>query len=259
MFEISVLPGEVAANVWTAFTVPELIKEVSMPIKPEKREFLVKHVGEDKTARLESLIGGLGKELEEAGIGWKEVLDEGEAAADPAPAPTPSGSSEPAAPAPAAPAEPAPAPVADPAPAAAPAAGQPAALPAGSEDPKEPIPAELAGVREAVQAAIAPIVVTVQELQTAVKALGQTDDEKQAAAMAAKGSPPPDPTQRPSESTQNVITDPPAGAPAAGDGSKEQSGKQDGQRFARGYVESFLMGGKSMSGDPGGGDNEPAT
>lgn len=70
MFEVSPLPREKAANLWTAFST--IVKEDQMMSK-EKRAFLVTHLGEERVAGLEVSLPRLSKELEDKGISWKDV------------------------------------------------------------------------------------------------------------------------------------------------------------------------------------------
>lgn len=74
-FEISVLPLEKAANPWTAFTLDLLKEEVKMGFTAEKRDFLAKTLGEERVGKLESVLPQLNKDLEDAGIGWKEFVE----------------------------------------------------------------------------------------------------------------------------------------------------------------------------------------
>jgi hypothetical protein len=78
-FEISVLPLNRAA-VWTTdFNVIQSVKETSVPFNKERREFLVKMIGEDATATLEQGSGALGTQLKALGIDYKAVEPEPEA------------------------------------------------------------------------------------------------------------------------------------------------------------------------------------
>lgn len=73
MQEVSPLPMERAANVWTEFAAQ--LKESAMALSPEKRKFLVDVLGEGRTATIEGNLSDVSKELEEAGVGWKELGD----------------------------------------------------------------------------------------------------------------------------------------------------------------------------------------
>ena len=44
-----------------------------MPLRPEKRRFLVSVLGEERTAALEKMLPEMEARLEQSGIGWKEV------------------------------------------------------------------------------------------------------------------------------------------------------------------------------------------
>lgn len=153
-FEISVLPGERAANPWTAFTLEQLQQEVAMGLAKEKRDFLVEHFGEERVGKLEGILPQLSKDLEEAGIGWKdlaEVMTDPVTDEKPAEEETPAATTE------------------DPKPAATPEA-------AASE-------AEVVAkaIGDAVKEALAPVGQQISELQAAVKDLQLSDDEKIAA------------------------------------------------------------------------------
>lgn len=78
-FEASDLPPDVAANPYTSFEMVR--KELSMLTK-EKREYLVKRLGEERVAVIEKDTEAMSKELEVAGVEWKET------ATDATPTPT---------------------------------------------------------------------------------------------------------------------------------------------------------------------------
>jgi hypothetical protein len=71
MQELGPLPMERAANIWTGFAAQ--LKESAMALAPEKRKFLVGVLGEKRTATVEENLSDVSKELEEAGVGWKEL------------------------------------------------------------------------------------------------------------------------------------------------------------------------------------------
>lgn len=74
-FEVSPLPVEAAANPWTSLEVLQKeLEETSMNAK--KREFLVGHLGEEETARLETNTAELKAALEKKGVEWKEVPED---------------------------------------------------------------------------------------------------------------------------------------------------------------------------------------
>lgn len=82
-YEISPVPAEKAANVWTSMSVE--LKEVPMPLEPTRRKFLVAVIGEEKTAAIEEGVAGLAKELTDNGVAFKTVgkaLDDADAAAE---------------------------------------------------------------------------------------------------------------------------------------------------------------------------------
>ncbi len=74
-FEISVLPMEAAANSWTAFTLESLQKEVAMGIDETKRTFFVDLLGEERVKVLEEALPQLNKDLENAGVAWKDLTE----------------------------------------------------------------------------------------------------------------------------------------------------------------------------------------
>ena len=130
-FEVSALPPDKAANPWTAFGSMESIKEVAM-LPDVKKQFVIDHLGADKTALLEAKLTAMGKELEGLGISFKELDTAAPAApaqtAAPAAAPAPAAALDVAAPAAAVPA-------------AAPVNAPAAAVPVAQADPTTPPPA----------------------------------------------------------------------------------------------------------------------
>ncbi len=72
-FEISVLPMEHVANTWTAFTMESLQKEVAMGLNTKKRPFFVDLLGEERVVALEATLPQISKDLEGAGVGWKDL------------------------------------------------------------------------------------------------------------------------------------------------------------------------------------------
>ena len=72
-FEISVLPMEFVANVYTAFTMESLLKEVEMGLDQKKRAFFVDLLGEDRVNALETSLPQLSKDLQQAGVAWKDL------------------------------------------------------------------------------------------------------------------------------------------------------------------------------------------
>lgn len=74
-FEISPLPVEAAANPWTSLEV--LQKELEdTEMNAKKREFLVTHLGEAETKRLEANTEELKSALEAKGVEWKDVPED---------------------------------------------------------------------------------------------------------------------------------------------------------------------------------------
>ena len=88
MHEVSHLPVERAANVWTTIDILTKKEVVEMPLDPKKREYLVGVMGEDKVAAMETGVSTLAKNLALAGIEYKDVAPEpvAEPAAEAAPA-----------------------------------------------------------------------------------------------------------------------------------------------------------------------------
>lgn len=74
-FEVSVLPAERAANVWTHFQTESSSKEDKMGLSDEKRAFLVGRIGEEATKSIEGNLGSMAKTLEEHGIEFKELVE----------------------------------------------------------------------------------------------------------------------------------------------------------------------------------------
>lgn len=86
-FEVSPLPCDKAANPWTAFGTMESIKEVAM-LPEAKKQFVLDHLGPERTAALEASLATTGKELEGLGISFKELDTAAPAAPAQAPAAT---------------------------------------------------------------------------------------------------------------------------------------------------------------------------
>jgi hypothetical protein len=76
-FEISPLPQEHAANLWTEFSAAHIdrVKEVSMSLDPSKKEYLVKVVGQERADSIEAALPKFEKELEESGVAFKDFAD----------------------------------------------------------------------------------------------------------------------------------------------------------------------------------------
>ena len=218
-FEVTILPAERAANPWTAITMGQIVEEATQPMDKGKRAFLVTHLGEEATQRVEAQLESLGKELQEKGVSFKDLLE------DPAPdAAAGEGASAPAATATAT-AAPEVKPEAQ---AGTPAAPDPAAKPEG--EAQAPADAEagksdeqpvLAALREVIDAALQPVQEKIAAIEGNVKGLKQTDDEKIAAAMGPKGAVT---AVRPSQDNGNVV-DPEEGAKATGDPVLDDKGK----------------------------------
>ncbi len=74
-FELTICPASRAANIWgTEFAT--FMKEVTMGFSQEKREFFVEALGEDRVVALETRLPALEKELEGAGVNFKELIDD---------------------------------------------------------------------------------------------------------------------------------------------------------------------------------------
>jgi hypothetical protein len=228
-FEITILPSEKAANPWTSFVGETFRKEVfSMPLKPEQKAFFVEHLGEERTESIEAALGVLNKELEEAGVGWKqfsaalegapegakpETKDQRSADADPAAAGTKEED---------------------------PTAGDPSAVPTQGETDAL---AQLAQMVEgAVAKAVAPLGVQMAELAGKVKELEVSDEDKIANQMAPKSKAVATGVTRPTDAKGNVVD-----SEEAEKITKAQSGETDAPPSvakAREYVE--LMTGNKL-------------
>lgn len=68
-FEVSDLPPDAAANPYTNF---EMVRKELAMLTKEKRDYLVKRLGEDRVAMIEKDTETMSKALEEAGVEWKE-------------------------------------------------------------------------------------------------------------------------------------------------------------------------------------------
>lgn len=69
-FEVSDLPPDAAANPYTSF---EMVRKELTMLTKEKREYLVKRLGEERVAAIEGDTEKMSKELEAAGVEWKET------------------------------------------------------------------------------------------------------------------------------------------------------------------------------------------
>lgn len=76
-FEVSDLPPDAAANPYTNF---EMVRKELAMLTKEKRDYLVKRLGEDRVKVIEQDTAQMSKALEDAGVEWKETQ---------VPAPTP--------------------------------------------------------------------------------------------------------------------------------------------------------------------------
>lgn len=173
-FEVSVLPAKRAANAYTAFTANS--KEERTMLSAEKRQFLVDKWGEPRTVELEEKLASLSGELKEAGIEFKDLVEEvpGTEADDSKPAEETKGDSEPETP--------------------------------------EPLTAE--GVKAIVEEAVAPVVEAIPEaiseatkpLEERLAQLERSDEEKIVNLMSPRRKTPGD-DQRPSQSDDTKVED----------------------------------------------------
>lgn len=190
-FEVSILPPERAANSWTSFASIQAIKEVVMTLPADKKQFLVDHIGPERTDVVESALATVGKELVGLGISFKDLDDAAPAAADPPAAQAPADP----------PADPDPKP--DPAPDGEGDGDGDGDAAAPSDELKELIagvkalaslPTDIAGLKEQLTA-----------MGTRVEALERSDDAKLDDRMAPQRAAVV--TNRPSNSDGNVIDD----------------------------------------------------
>lgn len=236
-FEVTVLPAAHAANPWTAITVGQIAKEVQKGMQDQKRAFLVEKMGEERTARIEAQLAALGKELDESGIGWKDVLEgngSGEAVAK---------------------TEPSAGVLVEDQPAAAAAGEEATAGTAGEEEEdKKPegdatpadagkgsdVTSELVAVlNTAIREQLAPITASIAELQSSVKALQVDDDSKIAATMRPRVTAAVVAEQRPTDKDGNLLSEEDAKKATGGDKTEEQP--------INPYVEMALNGGKVVN------------
>ena len=231
-FEMTVLPPERAANLWTAFRADASLKEVSdsMAMDPEKKEFLVKVFGEERATAVEEGVQRLTKTLEGAGIGWKDlseelaVLDAASPAAKSTPAATAASDDE---------EEPKTA-TAESAPTAG-DAEQPAPEAAnGDLSGRDALATELAGIREGLQTQGKNLDDKFSAIEERLAGLEKTDDAKVAATIsprATAGGP-----QRPSQSTETEVPDEATKGLLQADDDKSD----DPNNPARAYVDDML-------------------
>ena len=192
-FEVSALPLKRAANALTDFVASD--KEVTM-FTADKRKFLVDHIGEERTALLEKGLAGAQAAAKDAGIAFKELVED--VTVEPA-VPTDDKASEP---------------VEDPATKEETPAEK--AAPVTMENVQE---TAQAAVASALEAAIAPVAKLIEGLQKSfdeksiydearLTALERTDEEKLAEKMRPRRQ---DPANggggRPTASKDNIPTD----------------------------------------------------
>ena len=73
MFEVTFLPLERESNPWTLFS---LEKEEFMGLREDKKQWLIGKLGEERVSSIEGALGALGKELEEGGIRFKDLVSD---------------------------------------------------------------------------------------------------------------------------------------------------------------------------------------
>ena len=231
-FEVTVLPAAHAANPWTAINVGQIAKEVKVGMEDAKRAFLVEHMGEERTKRIEAQLAELGKDLDEAGISFKGVLeangngdenegDEGSSGGNEAGVATEEKPSET---------------VASETPAAETAESQPA----GEEEGKS---SELVGeisaiITTVVREQVAPVQAASTELQGSVKELKVSEDTKISSAMRPRVAVSIGSGQRPTESGNEMD----GGKGKAATGADEDGEKED--QPVNPYVKMALNGGR---------------
>ena len=226
-FELTVLPPESAANLWTAFLPDASIKEVTetMAMDPEKRKFLVQVLGEERTAAIEEGVETLSKTLEASGVGWKDLSkDLGALDADPKPAADTEGDEKPKA---------------DATPSATPDAPTATPTPDGGD-----VASELKGIKEGLQVMSKGLDEQFESIEKRLASLEETDDAKISKALTPKATA--NGAQRPSQSAENTgdAADKAAAAlPKADDppGGDNEEGTKDGNP-ARAFVNDMLAG-----------------
>src|SRR3990167_6102074 len=161
-----------------------------MGFDTQKREFLVKALGENRVSSLETQLPELTKELEEAGVGWKDLAEamgspnggNGNGNGDNGDPANAGGDTT----------------TETPTTGETPAGDEPAPAESGEE------PVTLEGVKAALQEILKPVDETITKLQADIKELQRTDDEKIAARMQPKTNLA-DQYQRPSQSGDNLV------------------------------------------------------
>lgn len=198
-FEVSPLPAARASNPWVLFN-SWAGKEAEM--REDKQAFLERYLGAEKVAKIDGALKSFEKELEDAGVSWKEVNDaltgEGVAAA-----------ATPASETPVTDAIASPDPVASIADATAAAADAPAAGVAGEASaapPAEEADAPLADQVKQLAANVDTLTGLVTTMADGMKAMQQSDDSKIAEALAPRR-PEPATGPRPTESGDNIMQD----------------------------------------------------
>jgi hypothetical protein len=222
-FEITVTPASRAANSWTdiEFTKEAMRKEVlNMPLTDTQKEFLTQHLGKERTASIEEKAATWSKELEEDGIGFKELADilagtKEEAPAGEKPADDPAADDDPAT---------------DP-----PATSENADDDPGAGDPpavtKELAPLA-AFIGSAITEAVKPMQEQVDAIAGQVKELSKSDDDKVADKMAPKTKAAAANGDRPTDAKGNVIDGKEAAEKGATDGPEEPESLKRAREYA---------------------------
>jgi hypothetical protein len=193
--------------------VGQIAEEVKQGMHKDKRAFLLEKLGEERTQRIEAQLAALGKELDEAGVSFKDVVIAEESTAVPTETAPAVATGEPAA-----------------------IAAAPATTEEKPEEPEEnpPVVAQgeaaaavsptselMAMLTTAIREQLAPVSAVISELQGEVKALKETDDSKVAAAMKPRVEAAVSGDQRPTGQEGNVINRE-QGEQATGGGEKEE-------------------------------------
>ncbi len=190
-----------------------------MPLTDTQKAFLTQHLGEEGAAKIEEHAETLGKELEEDGIGFKELADILAGTKDEAPAADPPADDPPA----------------DEKPTETPAAAAEGDDDPGKDDPKG-VTKELAPLAAFIGAAVAEAVKPVQEqvaqITGQVKELSKSDDEKVSDKMAPKAKAAAANGDRPTDAKGNVIDDKEAAAKGATDGPNEPESLRRGREYS---------------------------
>ena len=189
-----------------------------MGLEKEKREFLVQHIGEERAAKLEEMLPTLSKELEEAGVNFKELVASIVADPDPEPKPTGEGNGD---------------------------GGDPDPYHdrGDPEEKTESIKALKEAVTEAVKAVTDPMAVTIKSLQDEITELKKSYDEKIAAAIGPKTNvAAAAAAKRPTDDRGNIIDETKGLEPDPSDSTAQNGQPGSATARARELVDTFLLG-----------------